>query len=291
MNILISCNDQYTMPVMVMLTSLFSAGCSPEKDPCTIYMLESELSDAANNRIEKLVTQYGGVYVRIHLSEDLFALSKTRSHISKETYYRLLAAQYLPAQLDRILWLDADLIVRSGIRAFYETPFDGSMAVACGYGPAMQELIRGNAVSLGLKSPETYFNAGVMLMDLDACRERISEDSLLRLSAQENTAGLLFPGQDVVNLIFDGCVKLADYRLYNCMTHCIVSGEDLAFAKERAKIVHFPGAAKPWKFHDIPFADEWMEWYAQCFGDPSKLRRMSYFRLKELYEKQGKAKQ
>lgn len=286
MNILISCNDQYTMPTMVMLTSLFSGGCLGAQ----VYMLESELSDSANSRIEKLVVQHGGTYIRVHLPEDLFSLSKTRSHISKETYYRLLAAQYLPEELDRILWLDSDLIVRKNVQPFYETPFEGKMAVACGYGPAMQDLIYSNAVSLNLKSPETYFNAGVMLMDLEACRRKISEESVFHLSAQESTTALLFPGQDVVNLIFDGCVKIEDYRRYNCMTHCIVSSEDLTFAKEHAAIVHFPGAAKPWKFHDIPFADEWMEWYAGCFGDVPKPRRMSYFRLKELYEKQESVK-
>ena len=149
----------------------------------------------------------------------------------------------------------------------------------------MEHLIRDNASRLGLAHPETYFNAGVMLMDLTKCRNVVSEDELARIAA-EKTGDFLFPGQDTVNLLFDGRIMMLDYRIFNCMTHCIVTPEDLAFARENALIVHFPGEAKPWRFDDIHFADEWAEWYRRCFGEQASLRRMSYFRLKALYERQ-----
>ena len=290
MNFLVSCNDRYAMPLTVMLTSLLSTNPVSFRDSHTVYMLESELSDDANNRIADTVTHLGAAYIQIRLTPDIFAAAKTRPHITKETYYRLLAAQFLPQSLDRVLWLDADLIVRGGLRAFYDTELGGAWAAACGYGPAMQAMIRSNADSLGMQYPDRYFNAGVMLMDLAACRQEITEDALARFTGPATTDGLLFPGQDVVNLLFDGHVTIEDYRLYNCMTHCITSAEDLAYAKEHAKIVHFPGAAKPWKFNDIHFADEWMDWYRICFCEATTLPRMSYFRLKALYDKQGNTK-
>ena len=169
--------------------------------------------------------------------------------------------------------------------AFVFRKLRGLAAAACGYGPAMEQLIRDNAVRLGLTHPETYFNAGVMLMDLNVCRNALSADELTRIAA-ERTGDFLFPGQDTVNLFFDGRVRLLDYRYYNCMTHCIVTPEDLAFAEENALIVHFPGEAKPWRFDDIHFADEWADWYRMCFGARAPLHRMSYFRLKALYDRQ-----
>ena len=290
MNFLVSCNDRYAMPLTVMLTSLLSTNPASSGDGHTVYMLESELSDEANGRIADTATRLGAAYIRIRLTQDAFAAAKTRPHITKETYYRLLAAQFLPQSLDRVLWLDADLIVRGGLRAFYDTDLGGTWAAACGYGPAMQAVIRSNADSLGMQYSDRYFNAGVMLMDLAACRQEITADTLARFADPAKTDGLLFPGQDVVNLLFDGHVTLRDYRLYNCMTHCIASAGDLSYAKEHAKIVHFPGAAKPWKFHDIHFADEWMDWYKVCFGEAATLPRMSYFRLKALYDKQENMK-
>ena len=59
MNILISSNDNYKVPTMVMLTSFFD--CNPEKH--TVYMLESALSDGADAKIRELVGKYGADYV------------------------------------------------------------------------------------------------------------------------------------------------------------------------------------------------------------------------------------
>ncbi len=288
MNLLVSCNDRYTMPLMVMLTSFFSTNPSRAEEVHAVYLLESDLSEPSCEQIEKLVCRFDGAFDRIHLPQDPFASAKTRPHITKETYYRLLASQILPETLERILWLDADMIIRGSVAEFYDLPFNGAMAVACGYGPAMQGLIQSNASALGLNAPDTYFNAGVMLMDLAACRKEITEDDLARFSDPSVTEHFLFPGQDVVNLLFDGRVRLEDYRAYNCMIHCIASAEDLEYAQGHARIVHFPGAAKPWKFNDIHFADEWMTYYRQCFGENADLPRMSYFRLKKLYDRQGR---
>ncbi len=290
MDILVSCNDQYIMPTMVMLTSFFSSNsCENKKgERHTVYMLESRLSDVGNARLSGLAERFDADYIRLHLKEDAFAGAKTRPHISVETYYRLLASKDLPDTLERILWLDSDLIVRGDIGMFYRQPLEGVMAAACGYGSVMQPLIHENASKLGLKYHDTYFNAGVMLLNLKECRKSLDEELLLNLTKPEKTANYLFPGQDVVNLVFDGRIKLEDYRLYNCMIHCIGDSEDLLYAKEHALIVHFPGEAKPWRFDDIHFADEWLDWYIKCFGSMEGLRRLSYFRLKAMYERQRK---
>ncbi len=286
MNILVSCNDHYGMPLMVMLTSLFSTNpCGAEKEH-TVYMLEANLSDSMNERIAACVRHFHAGYERLHLPDDPFASAKTKPYISKETYYRLLAAEYLPPEMERILWLDGDIIVRKNIGKFYHSPFEENMAIACGYGPAMRDLINENACSLGLRHPESYCNAGVMLLNLPECREKITKEEINRLTESGKTERYLFPGQDVVNLLFDGKFKVEEYMKYNCMIHCITNQDDLAEAKINAAVVHFSGEAKPWKFNDIHFADEWLVWYKTCFGETADIKRMSYFRLKALYDRQ-----
>ena len=285
MNILVSCNDNYGIPLMVMLTSFFSTNPCLDEEKHSIYMLETGLSDEMNEKIAACVRNFSANYVRLHLPGDPFATAKTKPYISKETYYRLLAAEYIPGEVDRILWLDADIIVRKDIHGFYDSSFDSNLGVACGYGPAMQKLMYDNACSLKLQSPETYFNAGVMLLNLPECRKAFSKEGIELLTGNGKTDGYKFPGQDVVNKLFDSKVKIEDYKKYNCMIHSITSSADLQYAKEHAAIVHFPGGAKPWKFYDIHFADEWMKWYKKCFGETEKIRRMSYFRLKALYDR------
>ena len=285
MNILVSCNDNYGMPLMVMLTSFLSMNPCSDKEKHTIYMLETSLSDDMNEKIETCIQGFSACYVRVHLAGNPFASAKTKPYISKETYYRLLAAEYIPKELERILWLDADIIVRKDIRRFYESSFDGNLGIACGYGPAMQKLMYDNACSLKLQCPEMYFNAGVILLNLTEWRNKIMKEKILQVVDSSIAKTYQFDDQDMINLLLDGNIRIEDYRKYNCMIHSITSAADLEYAKEHAAIVHFPGGAKPWKFNDIHFADEWLNWYKECFGEAAKVRRVSYFRMKTLYDR------
>ena len=271
---------------MVMLTSLVANNPSGSSDRHTVFMLETGLSDAWNDRIESFLSENGWGYVRIRLPGDLFSSAKTKPYISKETYYRIVAHRYLPETVDKVLWLDSDIIVRGDISTFCDTPMNGYMTVACSYGPAMRRIIADNAENLKMMCPETYFNAGVMLINLAECRKNISEEMIERIIYSDEAKSFMFPGQDTVNLLFDGKVRIADYRKYNCMIHCIEGSDDLSYAKENALIVHFPGEAKPWRFNDIHFSEEWMEWYRKSFGESEDLKRVSYFRLKALFERQ-----
>lgn len=286
MNVLISSNDNYGMPTMVMLTSLVENNPPDSSNRHTVFMLETGLSDEWNGRIESFLTENGWEYKRIRIPGELFSSAKTKPYISKETYYRIVAHKYLPETVNRVLWLDSDIIVRGDLSAFYNTALDGCMTVACSYGPAMKRIIADNAENLKMRCPETYFNAGVMLINLTECRENISEERIERIIYSDEAKSFMFPGQDTVNLLFDGMVQIADYRKYNCMIHCIEGPDDLTYARENALIVHFPGEAKPWRFNDIHFAEEWMQWYHKSFGKSENLKRMSYFRLKALFERQ-----
>lgn len=281
MNILVSCNDNYLMPLEVMLKSFFDSNPSPV--PHQIYMLRSSLSKEADDRLGDLVDSLGGVYHSIPVDSSDFDGAATKSYISKETYFRLMAAEYIPEEVDRILWLDADILVRKSLKDLFDVDLDGKWAAACSYGPSMISLIRRNAESLGLSHPGEYFNAGVMLYDLGACRKADIKSAQNDFFTKNKGKNLMFPGQDLVNAIFDGHVKIVDYRLWNSMTHCIARKDDLVYAKENAAIVHFPGRAKPWKFNDIHFADEWDDVYKSLYGKDFPDERLSYFSLKALF--------
>jgi len=281
MNVLASCNDNYAMPLKVMLFSFFES--NPSSPAHHIYMFHSDLSASADESFRLMVENFGGTYHSITVDPDAYSGADTRIHISKETYYRLLASRYLPSEVDRILWLDADIIVRKPIDGLYNMDLGDNWAAACGYGPLMHRLIYDNAESLGMKDPDRYFNAGVMLFDLNKCRE--VDFASRQKDFFSKGRKLLFPGQDLVNTLFESHVKLVDYRIFNSMIHCIDGEDDLRYAEENAAIVHFPGQAKPWKFNDIHFAAEWEKTYRRCFGKDAPLRRISYFMLQAMFNK------
>lgn len=276
-NILVSANSAYVMPLAVMLTSLFENN-SAQMD---VYLLWSDLSDGELTLLEQLTISRGSRLFPIQITAEIFEGAPTLKYISRETYFRLLAADYLPNETDRVLWLDADIIVTGDILPFYNTDFEGNFVTACSYGEPMRETIRQNCQSLGLSEDDKYFNAGVMLCDIEAWRS-LDLRAMISDCLREDRK-LRFPGQDLTNLLFCGQIKIVDYRYYNSMVHCISGEDDLRFARENAVIIHFPGEAKPWRFHDLPFSDVWAQYHEHSPLGGQPLRRTSYFKLKAAF--------
>jgi len=286
MNILVAVNSAYLLPLLVMLESLFD-----HNENLAVYLLYSDLQDVELKQLDNYISSKNAVLFPLKIESDTFAGAPTLKYISKETYYRLLAAEILPDTVERLLWLDADIIVAKNIETFYQTDFDGNCLVACSYGTPMKKTIADNCQRLGIADSSKYFNAGVMLYNMEALR-KMDIKELIQKCFNEKPV-LTFPGQDISNLIFYNQVKIEDYRYYNAMIHCIASPEDLLFMRENAAIIHFPGEAKPWKFNDLPFSDLWLHYYNKCPCGKTPIRRNSYFRLKAVFEKMqgGKNKQ
>lgn len=104
---------------------------------------------------------------------------------SKWTYMtmmRLALAEILPDE-SRCLWLDIDTIVNGDISELFEMDLAGNTFAM------VEEPGRS-------QSPWIYYNAGVLLMDLDRMRTGLSAD-LIRIV---NTRKLRFVDQDVLNL-------------------------------------------------------------------------------------------
>ena len=108
MNILLAPNNYYIMPTIVLLQSLFDA----EDDRLDIYVIHSDLTNENIERLDRFVAEHSGVFHPIFIDADTFASAYTSFHITKEAYYRLLAQDLLPDDLDRVLYLDGDLVVQ-----------------------------------------------------------------------------------------------------------------------------------------------------------------------------------
>lgn len=93
-------------------------------------------------------------------------------------------------ELERVLWLDVDTIVRKDIGQLFDTDLGGC------YLAAAEEPMRS-------KRPFMYFNAGVMVMDLCRLRDGKAKD-LIRLA---NGYPMDFPDQDAINLLCQGKIK------------------------------------------------------------------------------------
>ena len=156
----VATDDGYAAHLTVMLLSLFEhRGATPIQVHALVPLdFKSKL---------KMLCAMGP-----HASEVFFhqvdaskvAGMKQRSDITNATYYRLLIGELLPQRVGRVIYLDCDMLVCGEISTLWETPLGNSVLAAVRDAGFTQH------DTLGLDVSEPYFNAGMMLIDLDHWR-------------------------------------------------------------------------------------------------------------------------
>ena len=165
MNLLMTLDRNYVPQLNVMLFSALHSDSAAHFD---VYLLHDEgLSeeDVAGTRV--LLGQRGELHL-IRVNEDGLADAPTSDRYPKTIYYRIFAAKYLPDTLDRVLYLDPDIVVRQSLRELYEMPMGTAFFAAATHIRGF--LHRFNELRLDMDEDSPYINSGVMLMNLQALR-------------------------------------------------------------------------------------------------------------------------
>lgn len=231
MNVLVTINSLYIDMMKDMLFSL-----KKNNNNLKIYLFYEDLSSTEIDDLFKYFESenIGDLYP-IYFDSSNLKLPLNVSHISRETYFRLYAPFFLPNEIDRILFLDVDLICTKCIEDFYNTLFDENIFVAC-------ENLDSNNYKfnrrLGLPDDNVYINAGVLLINLELYRSFINIDELNKF-IKDNYDILMFHDQDIINKLFNKYIKYADIK-YNYQINMIMKNNN------DSNIVHYASSKKPW---------------------------------------------
>lgn len=188
------------------------------------------------------------------------SMDKSKISITKDITYASYARLFLPElfpMLDKILWLDCDLVVRKPLDEFWDVDVRGRYAAAID-DVTMEYSIR---VELDECNVKRYFNAGVILLNL----EKIRKDGIDKkfFDVMYNTKPR-FQDQTVLNKCFKENVvwlsprfnlhysSFANTRFHSWIDK--VYGERIPENSNIPTIVHFTGVGtKPWQEHPARF--------------------------------------
>ncbi|MCD8362411.1 MAG: glycosyltransferase family 8 protein [Lachnospiraceae bacterium] len=171
-----------------------------------------------------------------------------------EIYYRIFAARYLPDSLDRILYLDPDVIINGSLSSLYSTKLDGYLFAAASHTGKL--ITRFNDLRLDRGREAPYINSGVMLMNLGKLRAEQNADDVYRF-IEERRIHLLLPDQDIISSLYGSRIFLLDPFRYNMtewlyMKHSpFKHGRNIQWVRENSVIIHYCGRNKPWKANYI----------------------------------------
>jgi lipopolysaccharide biosynthesis glycosyltransferase len=213
------------------------------------YLHGADLRSRARRRLTRMVEANGGSIEFVPVAESRTAGLPTEGFTRRATWYRILLPELV--DLDRVLFLDADTIALDSLAPLWRTDVSGYYLGAVTN--VWQADHAGRERRLGM-APNTYFNAGVLLLNLERMRADGCTAALLEVGTA-NAAELSFRDQDALNLVLAGR-RLPLHPRWNCMNSVLLfdSSADVfgaaAVAEARAHpaIRHFegPGVNKPW---------------------------------------------
>jgi lipopolysaccharide biosynthesis glycosyltransferase len=232
---------------------LYSLFFNNKEERFTVYVMHSSLSDEEIEGLRRLCSEQGNgsLLEEVKVNDGSFADAPTLLHYTKEMYYRLLAFRFLPNDLQRILYLDPDILVLNPVRQLYELDMENYLYAAAYHDKISIKEI--NKLRLNQYKIEAYYNSGVLLMNLELQRELIHEQEIYDF-VENNRAKLIMPDQDIINALYAKQIKSLDEMLYNYDARnfryykITSNGEwDMEHVIENTVFVHFCGKKKPWK--------------------------------------------
>lgn len=217
----------------------------------------------------------------------------TRDYYTNTTYFRLFIANLYP-QYNKAIYLDSDIVVLGDIAELYNQDIGDNLIAA-----APDDVIQTIKVFqeyaekvVGVADYRNYFNAGILLMNLDEFRRFDFQNKFLYLL--ETIKFTVAQDQDYLNRLCKGKVKIID-KGWDKMPIC---NDD--FDEKNLKIIHYNLADKPWHYDNIRYKDYFWkyakktEYYNEIckikenYTEEERFRDMQQFKtLKELAQKEA----
>lgn len=250
-NLLFSIDDKF---VEQMKTTLFSIYQNADHNHhFTVYVLQKKLLKRSKT-IKEFCHLWGMNYVPLVIGDDpLFEQAPISARYPETIYYRLMVHKYLPENVDKILYLDADILCINDFSNLYKLDLKDDLYAAASHKKLTNVTKMINQVRLKNYEAEGYYNSGVLLINVKKTRENVQASDIFHF-IKENQYNLLLPDQDILNGLYGNKILSIPDEVYNfdvrknATYDAISMGEwDLDWVIHNSVFLHFCGKEKPWQ--------------------------------------------
>lgn len=225
------------------------------------YILDGGISKINKQKILKIKNKYD------NFSVDFIDMKYARldrfpniGHYSLNTFSRYFIPDLKP-DLNKILYLDVDIIVKDDISKLYSQDLENYPI-----GAVLEDFYPDNCLHLKEMCPaynggSNYFNAGVLLLNIDYFRKNNLTQKLIDTTIQFKDV-LSCPDQDVFNLIFENNFKILDYKFNFMPDHkdnILKSSKKEAIEAVNNPIILHYTCRKPWITMQAESANDFWE--------------------------------
>lgn len=266
-NIVFAADDNYAQHTAVAMASVLVNTKVPEK--IYFYLIDDEIKEANKEKIRKTVHNLGGNIKFVKIKNNKLENCYVSGELSRASYFRLDIANILDDSIEKIIYLDCDLLVYDDIEKMWQIDM-GTKAIAatCDLGIMASARVRKQKNKfIGLPFDAPYFNAGVLMLDLKKWRKEKYSDEVISIATQNK-----YPNhdQDALNKFFMNNWHEIPLRwdvippVFNLFLKIVTKPylrQKAIEAKINPAIFHYAGGYKPWEYEVHPgFNDKYYEY-------------------------------
>lgn len=265
-DIVLICDDAYAMPTMVCIQSIINHAEINAKT--NVHVCTFNLSEENIWAFKKMSTERTAISVHIvppNMIEKKIKRISQKTHVTTTALIKLELPNYF-SELDRVLYLDSDVIVKGSIKSLLNMDIEDVYLAA-----TFDYWVHFNNIRYKFykdRNEEFYFNSGVMLLNLKKMREDHIPERLWEYKLNSAKTNLM--DQECLNVVCHSSVKPlsikwnfnpdflhADHvKGFNKVYHEEYLNIDQVLSDVR--IIHYVGKKdKPWVYESGKLRDYW----------------------------------
>ncbi len=276
-DVAINVDDNYIQHCMAMLCSLY---VNNSGHTITLHVLTKSLTEETKKLIKDLTSKYDNKCFFYEVDESPLEGVQFRSErpLSKAAYYRLLLGSVLPQELDKVFYLDCDIIVLRDVSEIFQLELDDyALAASLDNCPYTSQ----HRLQLSMEVGEKTFCSGVMLVNLKYWRENNCEPRLLEY-AKRHRKEVHLHDQDVLNYLFKKQWFLLPPKwnrvpyAHICSPYSGYKYFDYREYREAPMLLHYASVGKkPWYDIYTPHKNEYLKYLKLSGYQPVKMTPIS----------------
>lgn len=171
MNVVYSSSDLYSELCGISIVSLFEN--NKDIDDIIVYIIDNNISDKNKKRLLNTSKKYDRKIIFVY-TIDIEKITKTNIYVGRwniGTFFRLYLSSIIPQDVDKIIYIDCDMIIRHSLKEIYNMDMDKYLVA--GVDDCRSDLYR---KEIGCRPGTIYINNGFMLINLKKWREEHVEN-------------------------------------------------------------------------------------------------------------------
>jgi lipopolysaccharide biosynthesis glycosyltransferase len=269
-HVLVCTNARYLQHAAVCLTSLLANNSDLFFDIIVVGRASEALEEDKLRRSLGRFSNFVLAFRKFTPPKDQLLPLNPGAHYTLDNWTRLWVGEFFPENVQRVLYLDSDIVVVGNVAHLWRTKLNGALLGAVDI-PGSEHGVS----HLGMRAEDGYFNSGVLLIDLKQWRETRALETILSYVDAHPEEMMRNVDQEALNACFYSRRKRLDYKwnvvwpFYFRPSPLGLTPAEIEAVRREACIIHFNGSSKPWSY--------------MC-GHPCKSEYKKYLRMTEWYD-------